>query len=265
MDRPPLPTRRSRAHLHWLTAVLVIGLITVGILMGNMLTVGPLQDRLYNLHRSTGVLLLPLVIIRLCYRWTHPPLPLPADVPAFQRLAAESEHWGLYTLLIVQPLVGWAATSAYRAPIIVYGLFELPPILPVNQPLFGTALRTPPLARFPDGGDGLRPRRRGAVSSLHPRDRVLMRMVRRRLKHGASVRCDFGNDARTPPNSSFRQFVNAALTMKPAADAAEQPFHRLYSLAGVSRNTGFGWRSSRAPDRRAGRCAWRSRSTHFSS
>jgi cytochrome b561 len=42
---------------------------------------------------------------------------------------------GLYTLLIVQPLIGWAATSAYRAPIIVYGLFELPPILPVNQPL----------------------------------------------------------------------------------------------------------------------------------
>jgi len=46
-----------------------------------------------------------------------------------------SVHWSLYALLIVQPLVGWAATSAYRAPIIVYGLFELPPILPVNQPL----------------------------------------------------------------------------------------------------------------------------------
>jgi cytochrome b561 len=56
-------------------------------------------------------------------------------MPAFQRLAAESVHWMLYALLIVQPLIGWAATSAYRAPIIIYGLFELPPILPVNQPL----------------------------------------------------------------------------------------------------------------------------------
>ena len=56
-------------------------------------------------------------------------------MPTSQHLVAESVHWSLYVLLIVQPLVGWAATSAYRAPIIVYGLFELPPILPVNQPL----------------------------------------------------------------------------------------------------------------------------------
>ena len=155
MDQAPAYTPTARA-LHWITAVLVIGLITVGILMGN-LDSGPLQDRLYNLHRSTGVLLLPLAIIRLCYRWTHPPLPLPADVPASQRLVAESVHWGLYVLLIVQPLVGWAATSAYRAPIIVYGLFELPPILPVNQPLSGAAFRRPPRARYPDGGAGAAP------------------------------------------------------------------------------------------------------------
>jgi cytochrome b561 len=132
MDGTPAYTPIART-LHWLTAVLVLGLIPVGIIMHNM-EASPLQDRLYNLHRSTGTLLLPLAVIRLLYRWTHPPLPLP-DMPALQRFAAESTHWGLYALLIVQPIVGWAATSAYRAPIIVYGLFELPPILPVNQPL----------------------------------------------------------------------------------------------------------------------------------
>jgi cytochrome b561 len=132
MDGTPAYTPVART-LHWLTAVLVLGLIPVGIIMHNM-EASPLQDRLYNLHRSTGTVLLPLAIIRLLYRWTHPPLPLP-DMPALQRFAAESTHWGLYALLIVQPIVGWAATSAYRAPIIIYGLFELPPILPVNQPL----------------------------------------------------------------------------------------------------------------------------------
>ena len=55
------PTARA---LHWITALLVLGLIVVGILMGNMDS-GPLQDRLYNLHRSTGTLLLLLAIIRL--------------------------------------------------------------------------------------------------------------------------------------------------------------------------------------------------------
>jgi cytochrome b561 len=161
--------------LHWLTAVLVLGLIPVGIIMHNM-EASPLQDRLYNLHRSTGALLLPLAIIRLIYRWTHPPLPLP-DMPALQRFAAESTHWGLYALLIVQPLVGWAATSAYRAPIIIYGLFELPPILPVNQPLserlfavhrwLGILMALMILAHI------------GAALFHHfvNRDRVLMRMV----------------------------------------------------------------------------------------
>ena len=134
MDQASAAYTPTARVLHWITALLVIGLITVGILMGNMAS-GPLQDRLYNLHRSTGALVLVLSIIRLWYRWTHPPLSLPAHMPASQRLAAESVHWMLYTLLIVQPLIGWAATSAYRAPIIVYGLFELPPILPVNQPL----------------------------------------------------------------------------------------------------------------------------------
>lgn len=119
--------------LHWLVAVLVIGLIAVGIAM-HMMASGPLQNTLYNLHRSTGALVLLLAIIRLIYRLTHPPLPLPADIPPWQRLAAGSVHWSLYALLLIQPIIGWAATSAYRAPIIVYGLFELPPILPVNQP-----------------------------------------------------------------------------------------------------------------------------------
>jgi cytochrome b561 len=176
MDGTPAYTPVART-LHWLTAMLVIGLITVGIWM-HMLESGPLQDRLYNLHRSTGVLLLPLVIIRLLYRWTHPPLPLPEDVPAFQRLVAEATHWGLYALLIVQPLVGWAATSSYRAPIIVYGLFELPPILAVNQPLSEKLFVLHRWLGFLMAA--MVSAHAGAALFHHfiRRDRVLMRMVR---------------------------------------------------------------------------------------
>ena len=130
--RTPAYTPVART-LHWIVAILILGLIPVGILMGQM-EASPLQDRLYNLHRSTGALILPLAIIRLIYRLTHPPLPLP-DMPPLQKLAAESVHWGLYALIIVQPLIGWAATSAYRAPIVIYGLFELPPILAENRAL----------------------------------------------------------------------------------------------------------------------------------
>ncbi len=111
--------------LHWITAVLVLMMIPVGIYIGRAENV---PDVLYDLHKSIGVLLLLLVLFRLIYRLSNPPPPLSEDIPPVQRLAAHVNHWGLYVLLIVQPLVGWIATSAYRAPVPFFGLFELPPI-----------------------------------------------------------------------------------------------------------------------------------------
>jgi cytochrome b561 len=120
--------------LHWLTAVLVLTMIPLGIVIANEWG-GRFQEQLYDLHKSIAAVLLPIVIVRLIYRLTHPPLPLPSDIPAIQRFAAETTHWTLYTLLVIQPLIGWIATSAYRAPIPVFGLFEMPPIWPENRAL----------------------------------------------------------------------------------------------------------------------------------
>jgi len=125
-------TATARA-LHWITAALVIVMIPIGIVMANF-SLGPAGDVLYDIHRSIGAILIPLVLVRLAYRLTVPPPPLPDDIPAIQRLAANLTHWALYGLLIVQGFVGWIATSAYRAPIKVFWLFELPPIWPVDQP-----------------------------------------------------------------------------------------------------------------------------------
>jgi cytochrome b561 len=118
---------------HWITAALVLILLPLGLVIANEWG-GPLQDPLYDLHRSIGAVIIPLVILRFGYRLMHPPLPLPEDVPPLQQLAARATHWALYGLLIVQPFVGWIATSAYRAPIMVFGLFELPPIWPQDRP-----------------------------------------------------------------------------------------------------------------------------------
>jgi cytochrome b561 len=118
--------------LHWITAALILAMIPLGIVIANEWG-GSVQEPLYDLHRSIGAAIIPLVILRLVYRWMHPPLPLPRDIPALERLAADATHWGLYILLIVQPVAGWVATSAYRAPMTVFGLLDLPPIWPEDR------------------------------------------------------------------------------------------------------------------------------------
>jgi cytochrome b561 len=118
--------------LHWLTAILILGMIPLGLVIANDWG-GSLQDSLYDLHRSIGALVIPVILLRLVYRRVNPPLPLPDDIPAIQQLAAHAMHWCLYALLLVQPIIGWIATSAYRAPINVFGWFELPPIWPENR------------------------------------------------------------------------------------------------------------------------------------
>jgi cytochrome b561 len=132
---PPAYSVTARV-LHWVTAALVLAMIPLGIVIANEWG-GPIQEWLYNLHRSVGALLIPIVVVRLLYRVTHAPLPLTQDIPPWQQHAAHVAHWTLYALLLVQPFVGWIATSAYRAPMPMFGLFNLPPIWPVDRPLSG--------------------------------------------------------------------------------------------------------------------------------
>ena len=122
----PAYTMTARV-LHWIAAVLVLAMVPVGIVIANEWG-GPAQQWLYNLHKSTGALLIPIVIVRIVYRLTHPPAPLPEDIPAIQRFVAETVHWTLYILILVQPFIGWIGTSAFPAPVPFFGLFELPSI-----------------------------------------------------------------------------------------------------------------------------------------
>jgi cytochrome b561 len=171
----PAYTMTARV-LHWLIAALVLFMVPLGIIIANEWG-GPVQEPLYNLHKSTGAVVLPLIVVRLVYRLTHRPLPLPADIPALQQLAAHATHWTLYGLLIVQPVVGLVATSAYPAPLPMFGLFELPPVWPENRPL---SERLFALHRWMGIAIGvIAAMHIGAALHHHflRRDRVLMRMV----------------------------------------------------------------------------------------
>ena len=88
----PTYTATARA-LHWTTAALVIVMIPIGIVMANF-SLGPAGDVLYDIHRSFGAVLIPLVLARLAYRLANPPPPLPDDIPAIQQLAANAHALG---------------------------------------------------------------------------------------------------------------------------------------------------------------------------
>jgi len=132
---PEAYTVTARA-LHWIVAVLVLSQVPLGIVIANEWG-GERQQQLYDLHKSFGAVLVPLIFIRVIYRLMNPPPPLPKDLSESQQFAAHATHLILYGLLIVQPMIGWIATSAYPAPMPVFGLFNMPLIWPENRELSG--------------------------------------------------------------------------------------------------------------------------------
>lgn len=119
--------------LHWLMAVLILGMLFVGV--GMVSSVAPLQITLVAIHKVLGLSLLALVIIRLGVRWVSPPPPLPADLPGWQKLAARLSHWLLYLLMFAQPLIGWAMQGAGGYPLVVAGV-AVPPLLAADADLY---------------------------------------------------------------------------------------------------------------------------------
>jgi cytochrome b561 len=114
--------------LHWLMAVLILGLLALGIVMHEM-PLSPLKLELYAWHKWFGITVLLLVWLRLAWRLTHRPPALPATLsPPLQRLA-HAWHALLYGLMIVIPLSGWLMSSAKGVQTVWFGLVPLPDLL----------------------------------------------------------------------------------------------------------------------------------------
>lgn len=143
MDATPAPAAagyRFPAKLfHWTVAILVLGMIPVGISL-NSLPQGPVQDAFYAAHKSTGFVVLVLMLGRLAYRLTHRPPPPEPSLARWQVGASHAVHWTLYLILLVMPFLGWAGSNAFGAPVSVYGLFTLPDLVAKDEPLSKTLL-----------------------------------------------------------------------------------------------------------------------------
>jgi cytochrome b561 len=119
--------------LHWVIALGILALIAIGLAMTHLGLAPMLKFQLYQLHKSIGVTVLLAVLLRILWRLTHRPPPLPA-MPPLERAAAEGTHALLYILMLVIPLTGWALVSAspFNLPTLLYGTIPWPhlPVLP---------------------------------------------------------------------------------------------------------------------------------------
>jgi cytochrome b561 len=125
-------TARMR-FFHWLTAAMVLTMLGIGLAMVASLAN---YHRLVSIHRPLGILIMIVVVIRFINRRHSTLPPFPATMSLRERSVASASELFLYTLLFVQPLVGWGMLSAARYPIVLYGSLHLFPILPHSVVLY---------------------------------------------------------------------------------------------------------------------------------
>ena len=130
---PFAPARRSTYSsvaiaLHWLIALLMLSNIALAWYFGTLK--GPDAIPPIQLHKSIGITVLLLTLLRIGWRLTHRAPPLPAEMKGWERWAARATHFVFYLLMLGMPLSGWAMVSASPLikvhPTVLYGVIHWP-------------------------------------------------------------------------------------------------------------------------------------------
>ena len=112
--------------LHWVVAVLIVANVALG-LCADYLPDSAIRS-VIDLHKSIGITVLGLVILRILWRFAHRPPAMPATYSPLERFAAHAAHGVLYLLILALPISGWMHDSAWKsAPTHPMSLFWLVP------------------------------------------------------------------------------------------------------------------------------------------
>ena len=102
---------------HWLIAGLILAQAVIGLSMADM-ALSPAKLRVFALHKSIGMTILALVLLRIAWRLGERKPDDPPPMPRWQRRMARATHLALYALIVVIPLSGWWFNSASGAPLV---------------------------------------------------------------------------------------------------------------------------------------------------
>ena len=121
--------------LHWLVALLIIINVTLALSVDSLPE--GWERPIIDTHKSIGITVLGLVLLRLLWRAAHRPPPLPANYPRWGKLSAHLAHAVLYLLILALPLSGWLHDSAFKDaalyPMTLFGLVPWPRIAAIAE------------------------------------------------------------------------------------------------------------------------------------
>jgi len=120
--------------LHWLLALLIFVTFPLGVYM-HELPLSPDKLKLYSYHKWIGITILMLASLRVMWRVTHTPPPLPGDMARWQRHASQVVHGLLYVLILAIPLSGWLMSSAKGFQTVWFGVLPLPDLVGKDKAL----------------------------------------------------------------------------------------------------------------------------------
>jgi cytochrome b561 len=137
MPNQSSPTRYTAVAqvFHWLIAALIVTQFTLAY-MADDLPIGAHKLALLARHKSFGMTVLMLAVLRLLWRLTHRPPELPDHMTRLERKLARATHIAFYVLLFAMPLTGWTMSSAKNYSVSWFGLFTWPNLIGKNETAF---------------------------------------------------------------------------------------------------------------------------------
>ena len=127
--RPP-----SLIFLHWLTLLLIAAVLGL-IFVREGIDEKALRTTPINLHRSLGLCVALLAVVRIAVRLAKRPLLPTAAASPLEHFVAMAVHLALYALMFALPLIGWALSSANGKAVSFFGLYTLPPLVEQDEDL----------------------------------------------------------------------------------------------------------------------------------
>ncbi len=138
---PPARYTIPAQLLHWVIAALVVTQFALA-WTAQDLPLGVHKLALLARHKSFGMTILMLAVLRLIWRFMNAPPELPVGMTRLERILARGTHIAFYVLLFAMPLSGWTMSSAKNYSVSWFGVFTWPNLIGQNETAFNVLKST---------------------------------------------------------------------------------------------------------------------------